>query len=104
MTAMRDIEAPTRGCNTVLVIGGYGAVGSRLCACLADSGFWVIPAGRRLDAAVAVAARCGTVARAIDLGDAASWDEACEGVDCVVVCMDQQDTAFVRYVFDRGIT
>ncbi len=39
MTAMRDSEAPPRGCNdaavTVLVIGGYGAVGSRLCACLA---------------------------------------------------------------------
>lgn len=68
MTAMRDSEAPPRGCNdaavTVLVIGGYGAVGSRLCACLADSGFRAIPAGRCPDAAVA--AQCGTAARAID--------------------------------------
>lgn len=108
MTAMRDSDAPARGRNdavfTVLVIGGYGAVGSRLCVCLADLGFRVIPAGRRPGVAAALAARCGTAARAIDLGDAASWDEACEDVDCVVVCMDQQDTAFVRYIFDRGIT
>ncbi|WP_338425812.1 hypothetical protein [Sphingopyxis kveilinensis] len=89
---------------TLLVIGGYGAVGSRLCACLADVGFTVIPAGRRPAAAMAVAARCGTAARAIDLGVAASWDMACEGVDCVIVCMDQEDTAFVRYIFDHGIT
>lgn len=90
---------------TVMVVGGYGAVGSRICHALAaHRHLCVVVAGRRRDRAVALAGalRWGD-GRLLDLDEPATWEAATLGVDCVVMCMDQKDTRFVQFLFARGI-
>lgn len=90
--------------QTVMVVGGYGAVGREVGRLLAEEAdIAVILAGRSLDKALQVSGAIGAQARWIDLLDGASWEQACIDVDCVVMCMDQPDTRFVEFLFERGI-
>ena len=90
--------------RSVLVVGGYGAVGAPLCRALAASGgHRIVVAGRRLAAAQYLAAAIGGAARCIDLEMPSTWQTALDGIDMVVVCMDQGNTAFVECVFEKGI-
>lgn len=84
----------------ILIVGGYGAVGSQIAHALAAKPENnVIVAGRSLAKAQAI----GLGARRIDLGASGTWSEALEGIDMVVVSIDQTDTAFVSEVARRGI-
>jgi saccharopine dehydrogenase (NAD+, L-lysine-forming) len=88
----------------ILVVGGYGTVGAHLCRALAvEGGLEVVVAGRRLASAEALAAKFGARARQIDLTDRTTWSSAVEGIDLVVMCMDQARTDFVAFVLRRGI-
>lgn len=85
---------------TILIVGGYGAVGNKIARMLAETpGNHVIVAGRNLGKAQAT----GYEARVIDLGAPASWAAALEGVDAVVTCIDQDNTHFIEEVARRGI-
>ncbi|UTV41867.1 saccharopine dehydrogenase NADP-binding domain-containing protein (plasmid) [Ensifer adhaerens] len=88
----------------VLVVGGYGAVGRHLCKELAsDPSIKLVVAGRRLEAAEALAKDIGASARRIDLTEPVTWASACDGAELVVVCMDQQNTRFVSFILERGV-
>ncbi|MEQ9316067.1 MAG: saccharopine dehydrogenase NADP-binding domain-containing protein, partial [Henriciella sp.] len=90
--------------TTILIAGGYGAVGSKIAQQLADrKDTAVIIAGRSLEKARAEAKAIGAEARMIDLRQSASWAAALEGVDLVVTCIDQTDTAFLQTLGDHGI-
>tara|TARA_R110002124_G_scaffold63350_48_gene173622 strand:+ start:23147 stop:24160 length:1014 start_codon:yes stop_codon:yes gene_type:complete len=85
---------------TILIVGGYGAVGRQIAAMLAASSEnQLIVAGRSL----AKAQASGFAGRFIDLGAPGTWAAALEGVDLVVAAIDQTDTAFVAEVTRRGI-
>ncbi|MGE6784559.1 hypothetical protein ACQKGL_18780 [Ensifer adhaerens] len=90
--------------SRLLVVGGYGAVGRPLCEELVQlDNIDLVVAGRRLDAAEDLTRKIGTVARRIELAEPDTWAQACDGVDGAILCMDQQDTRFVSYLFERGI-
>lgn len=89
---------------TILIAGGYGAVGRKIATVLAaKAGNTVIIAGRSLSRAKAAALTLQAEARAIDLAVPASWASGLEGVDLVIACIDQTDTAFLAEVSRRGI-
>ncbi|MGW6006955.1 saccharopine dehydrogenase family protein [Oerskovia enterophila] len=90
----------------VLVIGGYGAVGSVVCARLARSvPGRVVPAGRSLAAAQEVARRIGsTRAVRVDLADPATLDAALDGVGLVVLAVEPGDDRVARACFVRGVS
>jgi NAD(P)-dependent dehydrogenase (short-subunit alcohol dehydrogenase family) len=94
---------PGKQDGALLVVGGYGAVGTKLCRQLIGSGLQVIVAGRNLDRARKVAVQMCASSRRLDLDDSTTWAAACEDVSCVVVCMDQSETGFVQFVLGRGI-
>ncbi|MFD1811821.1 hypothetical protein [Rhodococcus gannanensis] len=77
--------------TTVLVLGGYGAVGTHLVSALRSTGVTALAAGR--DPARAD--------RVIDL--AAPVDAAVDGVDVVVNCAGLEDPALAAAVAGRGI-
>lgn len=90
--------------STILIAGGYGAVGRKIAADLAELGqHQIILAGRDLDKARAAAETLGANARRIDLKTAATWPAALDGVNLVIACIDQTDTAFLEEVSRRGI-
>lgn len=89
--------------RTILVVGGYGAVGDPLCRTLAGAGFRPVIAGRNPQKGVSLAYQLDTATRRLDLGEAATWDAALEGVDLVVMCVDQTHTGFAEHVFARGL-
>ena len=65
----------------VLVLGGSGYVGSRLCALLRDSG-WATPVSGSSRSAVA-----GVESVRVDTRDAAAMRQALQGIDAVVNCV-----------------
>src|SRR4051794_22814722 len=78
--------------NGILIVGGYGVVGSRIARDLApEYPGRVIVAGRRVDYAglLAVALGCGARATAIDVPAPASIAAAITGVGTIVSCIDQ---------------
>lgn len=90
--------------RTVLVVGGYGSVGSHICRALGERGdVDVVVAGRNVAKAERLARSIGGRAALLDLDDPRSWTQACQGIDWVVMCMDQTDLAFVAFLFTRGI-
>ncbi|MFC7070138.1 saccharopine dehydrogenase family protein [Halobaculum lipolyticum] len=91
--------------SDVLVVGGYGVVGRPLSQRLAErDDCHVIAAGRSLERAAAFAdSHEGVVPRRVDLADPSTFGSALEGIDCVVVCVTTDDTAFVRATLERGI-
>ncbi|SFM90515.1 Saccharopine dehydrogenase NADP binding domain-containing protein [Pleomorphomonas diazotrophica] len=90
--------------RAVLVVGGYGSVGSRICRALGERGdLDVVVAGRNLIKAERLARSIGGRAVLIDLDDPRTWKQACHGIDWVVMCMDQEDLAFVAFLVAHGI-
>ncbi len=78
---------------TILIVGGYGAVGRHIAKNLSSTpANHVIIAGRNLARARAT----GFDARRIDIGDPTTWDAALAGVDLVITCIDQQNTSFLQ--------
>lgn len=88
----------------IMVVGGYGAVGSKIARQLAETlDNHIIVAGRSLDRAVKVASAIGGEARRIDLSDSTTWNAARENVDLAVVCIDQKSTSFLKALSDHRI-
>ncbi len=90
----------------VLVVGGYGAVGSVVCERLAEAvPGRVVPAGRNLDAAQALARRIGSArAERVDLADPATLDAALDGVGLVVLAVEPGDDRVARACLGRGVS
>lgn len=104
MQTGRPQQHPDAVSVVVLVAGGYGAVGGLVSRALAEeTGFKVVVAGRGADKAARMTAEIGGEGRRLDLDDPATWETAFQGVDCVVMCMDQHSTRLVEFVFARGI-
>lgn len=88
----------------ILIVGGYGHVGSRIARRLLAAGIAPVRlAGRDRAKAVEMADRLGCEAVGIDVRARRTWDEALRGIACVVVCVDQTDTGFVESVLERGL-
>lgn len=78
---------------SVLVLGGYGAVGGRVVRLLRAQGWDIVVAGRD-----------GTLAdRVVDLADANSYRSALSGVRVVVNCSGREDPRLAEMAAARGI-
>jgi saccharopine dehydrogenase-like NADP-dependent oxidoreductase len=91
---------------TILIVGGYGAVGRRIAALLAPvHPHRVIVAGRHPERAAALAEQlgCGVRSLMVDVDLAASVDTALDGVALVVNCVDQGEPHLVRAAVARGL-
>lgn len=89
----------------VLVVGGYGRVGAHISTALAselDSA--VVVAGRDRSEARRAAQRIGrgVEGRALDLRGT-RFEDTLTGVRLVIVCVDQEDTRFLRACIERGV-
>ena len=73
--------------TTVLIVGGYGAVGSDLCRILsADSDIDLVVAGRNGEKASRLAAELGAESRVVDVNHRDSAADCLEGIDVVANC------------------
>ncbi len=89
---------------TILIAGGYGAVGSKIARQLSsDAANTIIVAGRNLAKAQDTAFALGGLARLLDLANRDTWAAALDGVDLVIVCIDQTETGFLEMVTTRAI-
>lgn len=90
--------------QTILIVGGYGHVGTRIARRLIARRIGaVVIAGRNAAKATQAAAGLGCSARAIDLSDPCHWGQALADIDMVVVCIDQDEVAFASFVLSRGL-
>lgn len=90
----------------ILIVGGYGAVGSRIARNLAaDDPSQVIVGGRRLDRAgqLAVEIGNGVRARAVDVTQPGSIASALADVGTVVSCIDQPEPYLLNACIERGL-
>ncbi|WP_300556600.1 saccharopine dehydrogenase NADP-binding domain-containing protein [Maricaulis sp.] len=85
----------------ILIIGGYGHVGSKIARRLIAAGRAVTVAGRDGAKARAEAAKLGCEGAAFDLARPASWG-ALEAADVVICCLDTPDASLARAVLERG--
>ncbi len=84
--------------DQILIVGGYGEVGRRLAAQLeATQPGRVIVGGRHPEQV------SGVRARAIDVDDPASIEQALDGVSVVVACVRQREPHLLRAAVRRGI-
>ena len=93
---------------TTLIVGGYGSVGRTVAEELAtapDDPSAVIIAGRDGTKANAVASEFGDHVSgvAFDFQETDSYARVLEGLDQVVMCVDQSGTTFVEACLERGI-
>lgn len=96
--------ASTSEDHRIIVIGGYGHVGATIVASLAPrQPGRVIVAGRSLPLARKLATQVGhgTTARRVDI--TSPGDVELEGVDVVVVCVDQSSATFAQRCLSAGI-
>lgn len=93
--------------RAVLVVGGYGAVGSAVTAALAETlGDAVLPAGRDLARARRLAAEVGAGPGVwVDLADPAAFERVLNehDVGTVVLCVEPPDTGIARTCLLRGV-
>lgn len=90
--------------KTILIVGGYGHVGTRIARRLISRGIGtVVIAGRNGDKARQAATRLGCSARAIDLAHPTDWGATLADIDMVVVCIDQDEAAFAAFALSRGL-
>lgn len=90
----------------ILVAGGYGVVGGRIVADLAeDYPDAVVVAGRSASHADVTAAALGSGVRgrALDVTEPSSVSSALEDVAIVVSCIDQPDRALLHAAIKRGL-
>jgi saccharopine dehydrogenase-like NADP-dependent oxidoreductase len=91
--------------ESILVVGGYGVVGSRIAADLApDFPGRVVVAGRHLERAEAAAAAIGHGVRGrwIDVTEPASIAAALDGVSVAVNCVTQPERGLLWAAIERG--
>ncbi|MFE0148950.1 saccharopine dehydrogenase family protein [Nonomuraea sp. NPDC059007] len=87
--------------NTVLILGGYGAVGREAAAALTGvPGTRVIVAGRNPGRAAPIP---GTTAMRVDAADPADLDRALDGVTTVLMCAEIDNARVARACLKRGI-
>lgn len=92
------------GKDGILIVGGYGHVGLDIAARLSRPQFPPVRlAGRNAAKAREAAASLGCGGVHIDLQDQTTWDHALEGINVVVVCIDQDDARFPAHVLARGM-
>lgn len=88
----------------IMIVGGYGHVGSQIARRLMTAGHHeVCIAGRDENKAKAMAERMGCAAARLDLCDPQTWSSALAAIDIVIVCVDQTDTGFVEHVLKMGL-
>ena len=90
----------------ILIVGGYGVVGSRIAAQLAaDFPDRLVVAGRHLDRAEAAAAAIGHEVRArqVDVRVPSSIAAALTGVEVAVNCIDQPERGLLSAAIERGL-
>lgn len=92
--------------DSILIVGGYGAVGSEIASeLLHDYGDQLIIAGRTSVKAANLAAQLGSRVRwrYVDVTKQIDYDAVFEDVRLVVMCLDLPDVEFVRQGLRRGI-
>lgn len=91
--------------DDILIVGGYGTVGRTVCTELAvQTSCRVVAAGRTSAKAEAFAdSVAGVHASVVDAGNPDTYDEALEGADTVVVCVDQDEPTLAKACLERGI-
>ena len=92
--------------GVILVVGGYGVVGRRIAADLAeDYPDAVVIAGRTAALAKETASALGNGVRGrrVDVTDPSSFAAALDGIAVVVSCIDQPDRALLHAAIDRGL-
>lgn len=92
--------------QAIVVVGGYGQVGSKAARHLAvERDFPVIIAGRNAERAAACAAQLGhgASARRVDLTDPSTYDAVLDGAGVVLMCADLPDAALVARCLACGI-
>ncbi|RBM21667.1 saccharopine dehydrogenase [Prauserella sp. PE36] len=92
--------------RTVLVVGGYGAVGATVTRSLAEwSPGRVVCAGRDLGRARALADQVGATAAGLDVTDVKGFERllAEHGVGVVVLCVKPSDGALARACLSNGV-
>ena len=92
--------------NDLLIVGGYGTIGQRIAADLAqDHVSRVVVAGRSGERAAQFAATLGhgVRGRQIDVDDPASIAAALDSVSLVVSCIDQREPHLLRAAIAHGL-
>lgn len=91
--------------DVIVVIGGYGHVGATLCQSLGERfPGKVYAAGRSLERAQQFTRRTEGKVKPLQIRLQDGFEpDLLERVKLVVMCLDQSDTAFVRYCFQQGI-
>lgn len=88
----------------ILIIGGYGAVGTVIASQLARQyGEQVIIAGRNATRAATLASELQVRWRVVDVANPLDYEAVFEGVSYVVMCLDVPNMEFVRQSFEHGI-
>ncbi|MFI2370774.1 saccharopine dehydrogenase family protein [Streptomyces sp. NPDC018833] len=88
--------------TTILIIGGYGAVGRHTAMALTDllPDATVLIAGRRPERAAPIT---GTATVRLDAGDPDAMDDLPPDVDTVVMCAARNNARIARACLERGI-
>jgi hypothetical protein len=87
--------------NTILILGGYGAVGRHAAAALTGRpGITVIVAGRNPGQAHPVP---NTTSLRVDAANPADLATALEGIDSVLMCAETDNARVARACLERGI-
>jgi hypothetical protein len=92
--------------DAILIVGGYGAVGTVIASQLAQHhGNQLIIAGRNEARAAELAGKLGPGVRwkVLDVATSIDHDEVLAGVRWVIMCLDLPQIEFVRQCFQRGI-
>lgn len=87
----------------LLIVGGYGRVGSLVARELSRTGHVLTLAGRDPQRGARLAHELGCALVQLDVERPEGWDAALDLVDGVLVCIDQTDPAFARRVLERGL-
>ncbi|MEL7833521.1 saccharopine dehydrogenase family protein [Fodinibius sp. Rm-B-1B1-1] len=92
--------------NNILIVGGYGSVGSVISQHLSKTyPNRVIVAGRSFDKAEHLCQKLNHRATPLrcDINNTKRYSELLNDVTLVIMCIDQNDTSFVQYCFSEGI-
>ncbi|GAA1763260.1 saccharopine dehydrogenase family protein [Luedemannella helvata] len=105
-TRSRSSEArPWSGEGSVVIVGGYGAVGRVVAATLAERGVPVTVAGRDLRRAQELARRHPDVMtpRRVDVDQPDELESVLDGAAVVVMCVERRNEQVAHACLERGI-
>lgn len=98
------MDGITTDSDGILIVGGYGHVGSRIASELKSLGHARIRiAGRDARAAERTASRLHCEHGEIDVDRPENWAPALAGMAMVIVCIDQKTAGFADHVLARGL-